>query len=61
MITRWTTFFGFWQPIRSTLRLWSFRAATRQQLRDLDDRLLRDIGRSEGERRHECAKWFWQG
>jgi uncharacterized protein YjiS (DUF1127 family) len=30
-------------------------------LRDLDARLLADIGRTERERRHECAKWFWRG
>jgi uncharacterized protein YjiS (DUF1127 family) len=42
------------------LRLWWRRARTRRALRELDDRLLADIGRSEAERRCECAKRFWQ-
>jgi len=29
-------------------------------LRELEAWRLADIGRSEGERRAECAKWFWQ-
>jgi uncharacterized protein YjiS (DUF1127 family) len=41
--------------------LWLMRSRTRRQLRDLDERLLVDIGRLEVERRVECAKWFWQG
>jgi uncharacterized protein YjiS (DUF1127 family) len=40
--------------------LWLRRVRTRQQLRVLDAAQLDDIGRSEAERRRECAKWFWQ-
>jgi uncharacterized protein YjiS (DUF1127 family) len=41
--------------------LWVRRAHTRRQLRGLDDRLLADIGISEGDRRRECARRFWEG
>ena len=44
----------------ATLRVWIRHATTRQALRELDARLLADIGRTERERRHECAKWFWR-
>ncbi len=46
--------------LTALLRLWWRRARTRRALRLLDDHLLVDIGRSEKERRRECAKWFWQ-
>ncbi len=36
------------------------RLKTRRRLRDLDARLLADVGVTEVERRRECAKWFWQ-
>jgi uncharacterized protein YjiS (DUF1127 family) len=42
------------------LRTWHRRFKTRRQLRKLDARLLDDVGLSEAERRHECAKWFWR-
>ena len=41
-------------------RIWWRRATTRRALSDLDARLLADIGRTETERRRECAKRFWQ-
>ena len=46
--------------LTALLLLWWRRAHTRRALRQLDDGLLLDIGRSEKERRRECAKWFWQ-
>lgn len=48
------------RPALPTLRTWLMRLKTRRQLRDLDARLLADVGITEAERRRECAKWFWQ-
>jgi uncharacterized protein YjiS (DUF1127 family) len=45
---------------RATAALWLRRIASRSHLRELDARLLKDIGFSEWEREKECAKWFWQ-
>jgi len=42
------------------LRTWHRRLKTRHRLRQLDARLLDDVGLSEAERQQECAKWFWQ-
>lgn len=42
------------------LRTWLMRLKTRRRLRELDARLLADVGITEAERRRECAKWFWQ-
>jgi uncharacterized protein YjiS (DUF1127 family) len=44
----------------ATPALWLRRIVTRSRLRELDARLLEDIGCSEEERQRECAKWFWQ-
>ena len=41
-------------------RIWFRRIKTRQRLRELELRELDDAGLTECERRHECAKWFWQ-
>ena len=41
--------------------VWLRRASTRRRLGELDARALADIGLTEGARRRECAKWFWQG
>ena len=43
-----------------TLGIWYRRLKTRRGLRQLDARLLDDVGISEAERRRECAKRFWQ-
>ena len=40
---------------------WHRRSLTRRSLAQLDGAALIDIGRTEAERRRECAKWFWQG
>jgi uncharacterized protein YjiS (DUF1127 family) len=50
----------FRRTCAARLSVWIRRAATRQELHELDDRLLADIGRTELERRRECAKWFWR-
>jgi len=41
-------------------RIWRRRSRTRKALQQLGPRELADIGRTEGERKSECAKWFWQ-
>jgi uncharacterized protein YjiS (DUF1127 family) len=43
------------------LAAWWRCATTRRILQSLDPRQLADIGLTEAERDHECAKWFWQG
>jgi len=45
---------------RATVAIWRRRMSTRAVLRELDEHLLADIGRTEKERSAECAKWFWQ-
>jgi len=39
---------------------WIARARQRRQLLELDTRLLRDIGMSADQARHEARKPFWQ-
>ena len=46
-----------WQCVA---RKWRRRSKTRKVLQQLDPRELADIGRTEAERKRECAKWFWQ-
>lgn len=45
----------------ATSRIWLRRVATRRTLKELDGRVLADVGLSQADRRRECAKWFWQG
>lgn len=42
------------------LRLWYHRARSRSQLRELDERLLRDIGISRETARFVADKPFWR-
>lgn len=42
------------------LRHWAERRRQRRALRDLDDRLLHDIGISRAAARDEAAKPFWR-
>jgi uncharacterized protein YjiS (DUF1127 family) len=60
MADRYAWLDALWRACAGTLSVWIRRAATRQALRELDDRLLADIGRTERDRRRECAKWFWR-
>jgi uncharacterized protein YjiS (DUF1127 family) len=46
--------------IMTMSRRWRHRARTRRQLRELDGRLLADIGLTGAQCRVECAKWFWR-
>lgn len=39
---------------------WQKRASTRQQLRNLDDRMLKDIGLTRAEVEQEGGKYFWR-
>ncbi|SBW01940.1 hypothetical protein KL86APRO_11512 [uncultured Alphaproteobacteria bacterium] len=43
-----------------TLGTWERRAEQRRDLAELDDRALRDIGRSRAEAAEEAAKPFWR-
>ncbi len=54
------TFIAPVRPALPRLRTWLMRLKTRRRLRDLDARLLADVGITEAERWRECAKWFWQ-
>ncbi len=47
--------------VRTTLALWFIRQRTRRHLRNLDARLLQDVGLDEQDRARECVKWPWQG
>ncbi len=49
-------------PVRffDLLLTWRERAAQRQALRRLDDRILRDIGASRADVERECRKPFWR-
>ena len=41
-------------------RWWTARARSRQSLRELDDRLLRDVGITRLQADHEANKAFWR-
>lgn len=45
---------------RQTLALWWRRYLTRRALRELDPRLLRDIGLTPEQQRREIAKMFFE-
>lgn len=44
----------------STLAGWQDRGLQRHKLRGLDDRMLKDIGRSRADADHEANKPFWR-
>jgi uncharacterized protein YjiS (DUF1127 family) len=46
--------------IAAAIRLWRGRARSQQQLRELDDRLLRDIGLNREDVGYEFPKPFWR-
>jgi uncharacterized protein YjiS (DUF1127 family) len=45
--------------IVAAIRLWRGRARSQQQLRELDDRLLKDVGLRREDVGHEFPKPFW--
>jgi uncharacterized protein YjiS (DUF1127 family) len=51
---------GAFARARSLLRLWWRRIQERNELAQLDERDLRDIGQSGADADREAAKWFWQ-
>jgi uncharacterized protein YjiS (DUF1127 family) len=44
----------------ATLRQWRQRSRARQELAELDDYLLKDIGYSRSQASFESGKFFWQ-
>jgi uncharacterized protein YjiS (DUF1127 family) len=49
-----------WRRLLSTVRLWQQRARGRQQLRQFDDHMLRDIGITRLQAEAEATKPFWR-
>jgi uncharacterized protein YjiS (DUF1127 family) len=49
-----------WRRFLNTLRLWHRRAQGRQQLREFDDQMLRDIGITRLQAAAEATKPFWR-
>jgi uncharacterized protein YjiS (DUF1127 family) len=40
--------------------LWAARHTQRNDLSEMEDHRISDIGRSRAEVLRECKKWFWQ-
>src|SRR5215469_7715285 len=51
---------GVLSRLFSGLRSWRLRSRQRDELARLDERELRDIGRSTADVYREAAKWFWE-
>lgn len=51
---------GLLRRIAATLATWQARHRQRRELRELDDRLLRDIGISRAAAEAEARKPFWR-
>ena len=49
-----------WRRLLKSLRLWQERARGRQQLREFDDHMLRDIGITRLQAEAEATKPFWR-
>ncbi|RRW15470.1 DUF1127 domain-containing protein [Stutzerimonas stutzeri] len=49
-----------WQQLLRLLQRWQRNYRTRQQLAQLDDRQLADVGISHSERAAELDKQFWR-
>jgi uncharacterized protein YjiS (DUF1127 family) len=49
-----------WRRLLNTLRLWQQRVRGRQQLREFDDHMLRDIGITRLQAAAEATKPFWR-
>ena len=48
------------RQLAATISLWNSRSRQRADLKDLDSRLLRDIGVSREQALHEAEKSFWE-
>ncbi len=46
--------------ILSTLLTWQSRSEGRRHLRELDDRLLKDVGLTRADAQYESSKPFWK-
>ena len=51
---------SFFTKIRTTLSIWSSRSHDRQQLSQMNARMLADIGLNYGDVAREINKFFWQ-
>jgi uncharacterized protein YjiS (DUF1127 family) len=51
---------SFFTKIRTTLSVWSSRSRDRQQLSQMNSRMLTDIGLNYGDVAREVNKFFWQ-
>ncbi len=49
------------RSLADAVALWSARARQRRILAQLDDRMLRDIGKTRGQALREAGKPFWRG
>jgi uncharacterized protein YjiS (DUF1127 family) len=59
-LTLWSLLQQILVPGFDTLYTWQSRADERQHLRELEPRLLDDMGITEAEARAEAAKPFWR-
>jgi uncharacterized protein YjiS (DUF1127 family) len=51
---------SFFTKMRTTLSVWSSRSRDRQQLSQMNSRMLTDIGLNYGDVAREVNKFFWQ-
>jgi|TARA_B110000971_G_scaffold90179_1_gene92745 uncharacterized protein YjiS (DUF1127 family) len=51
---------SFISKIRSTVSIWAARSNDRQQLSQMNSRMLADIGLNYGDVARESSKFFWQ-
>jgi uncharacterized protein YjiS (DUF1127 family) len=49
------------RSLSGAVALWSARARQRRHLAQLDDRMLRDIGKTREQALEESQKPFWRG
>ncbi|MEZ5628067.1 MAG: DUF1127 domain-containing protein [Rhodocyclaceae bacterium] len=47
------------RAVRTTITVWRQRSASRRELRELDEHVLRDVGISRGQADFEGNKPFW--
>ena len=51
---------GLLETVLTTVFLWSERMRQRQELLELSDYGLKDLGLTRGDAVREHSKWFWQ-
>jgi uncharacterized protein YjiS (DUF1127 family) len=51
---------GALRSVQNTVGQWRLRARTRRHLRELDRRLLSDVGLTQEAAKREASKPFWQ-